>query len=112
MVEGKIKQEAKAKDVDTLLTEVANLMGVPCLVLLEIDEDRLIHIKAVSPEVDGLSFILSEKAKEIIEEVLQEEEEKLDNMYDSFSETERYSNMEEKKDTLEEIKDQLEEIIQ
>ena len=51
------------------------------------------------------------EALEIIEEVIEQEQEKLDNMYDNFSETERYQQMEEKKDDLDNIKCDLEEVI-
>lgn len=53
-----------------------------------------------------------QKAIEIIEEVANEEEEKLSNMEENFSETENYQNMEEKRDTLDNIKSDLEEVIQ
>ena len=52
-----------------------------------------------------------EKATEIVEQVYQEEEEKLENMYDSFSETQKYADMEEQKDSLEEAKNILDEVI-
>ena len=52
-----------------------------------------------------------EEARDLLEEVTTEEEEKLDNMYDNFSETERYQNMEEHKDTLEEAKEQIDEVL-
>ncbi len=50
------------------------------------------------------------ESRDILEEVITEEEEKLDNMYD-FNETERYQKMEEHKDTLEEAKDQIDEVL-
>lgn len=48
-----------------------------------------------------------QKAEDILLNVLYEEEEKLANMEEHFSETERYQDMEQVKDELEEIKDSL-----
>lgn len=47
----------------------------------------------------------------IIEEVIQEEDDKLCNMEESFSETEKYQQMEEKKDELQEAYESLERAI-
>ena len=52
-----------------------------------------------------------QKAFQIIEEVCHEEEEKLENMSENFSETERYELMEEKKESLDEALDSLNQAI-
>jgi len=49
-----------------------------------------------------------QKALDIITSVSEEEQEKLSNMYDNFSETQRYQSMEEKADELQQIVDDLE----
>ena len=43
--------------------------------------------------------------------IVEEEQEKLDNMYENFSETEKYEKMDDVKDTLEGIKDELQEVF-
>lgn len=48
----------------------------------------------------------------VIETVLEEENDKLSNMEENFSETQRFQEMEEKRDTLEEVKSSLEEVLQ
>ena len=48
---------------------------------------------------------------ETLDTIIDEEQEKLDNMYDSFSETQRYEYMEEVRDILENSKNELQEII-
>ena len=47
----------------------------------------------------------------IISEIVDEEQEKLDNMYEKFSETQRYQDMEEDKDNLEEAKSLIEDLV-
>ncbi len=52
-----------------------------------------------------------QEAFDILEEVYQEEDEKLGNMEENFSGTERYERMEEVRDSLDSIKSDLEEVM-
>ena len=52
-----------------------------------------------------------QEAFDILEEVYQEEDEKVSNMEENFGSTERFQAMEEARDSLDTIKSDLEEII-